>query len=230
MISWIILTRCRPLFLRLAIRCFISQKTDEPKELVVVCDGDVEALSDPLVSIIQKYGQVVTCVGRATIGEKRNIGKRVSKGEFVFFADDDDWYSPGRVAAQLPALRDGRAGVSVLQDSLSLDTESARYYSRIQDRVSDATIACTRRAFEEAGGFAHRDHGETEAFLGAALQGKPGLALDQNQGEYIYMRHRSNITDAGIVFQDFCYRPEGRPDFFPADAEAAYCAAAKKGG
>ena len=52
---------------------------------------------------------------RVTIGEKRSVAARAARGEVVLHWDDDDFFAPTRVSAQVEPIAAGEAAVSALQ-------------------------------------------------------------------------------------------------------------------
>ena len=87
-------------YLPQAIRCFLRQ--DYPNlELIVVDDG-----SDPVRDCVPEDERIryVRLDGKLKIGAKRNLACGLARGEFIVHWDDDDWYPPHRVSAQVGAL------------------------------------------------------------------------------------------------------------------------------
>lgn len=102
LVSCIMPTYNRRRFIRQAIRCFETQ--DYPNlELVIVDDG-----TDPIGDLLPKDPRIfhVRESNRMTIGAKRNLACEMSRGKFIVHWDDDDWYAPARVRAQVTALID----------------------------------------------------------------------------------------------------------------------------
>lgn len=106
-VSVVIPTRDRPEFVVRAVRSALVQ-TVPAIEVIVVIDGleaksqsTIQALSaikDPCLTV----ASVLSPVGAA---ETRNIGMRMSRGEFIALLDDDDEWSPHKLARQLAEAR-----------------------------------------------------------------------------------------------------------------------------
>lgn len=91
LVSCILPTCNRPIFLRQAIRCFLRQ-TYEQSELIVVDDGEppVEDLCSGLFRV-----HYLRLNQRTSLGEKLNIGIDHARGAIIQKWDDDDYYHPG---------------------------------------------------------------------------------------------------------------------------------------
>jgi glycosyltransferase involved in cell wall biosynthesis len=79
-------------------------------ELVVLDDGD-----DPVADLMPddpRVRYIRMDRPEPLLGRKRNLVNKAARGEFIVHWDDDDWYAPGRVAAQVAALGDPGAKVS----------------------------------------------------------------------------------------------------------------------
>jgi O-antigen biosynthesis protein len=92
---------CRA-FVPRAIRLF--QRQDYPRlNLIVVDDGDDSVADcmpdDPRIRYIRPDR-------RMTIGAKRNLACSEARGAIIAHWDDDDWYPPHRITAQVRALLD----------------------------------------------------------------------------------------------------------------------------
>lgn len=100
LVSCIMPTWNRRAFLPAAIRCFLDQ-TYEPRELVIVDDGDDRIgdliPDDPRIRYVEIPKKVST-------GAKRNLCCEATRGEIIVHADDDDWGAPTRIADQVERL------------------------------------------------------------------------------------------------------------------------------
>src|SRR5262249_28960974 len=99
-ISCIMPTRDRRSFVPLALRCFAAQDYPD-RELILVDDG-----ADPVADLAEGVPGVryVRVRGTRSIGAKRNLGFGAATGEIVAHWDDDDWYGPDRLTAQMAPL------------------------------------------------------------------------------------------------------------------------------
>jgi len=101
LVSCIMPTYNRRLFVPQAIRCFLRQ--DYPNlELLVVDDGP-----QPVADCIPESDRIryIRLDRKATVGAKRNLACEQARGEFIVHWDDDDWYPSDRVTRQISALR-----------------------------------------------------------------------------------------------------------------------------
>ncbi|MBC7917305.1 MAG: glycosyltransferase family 2 protein [Rhodoferax sp.] len=112
LISCLCVTRNRVAMLRRAVACFLSQ-TYEARELVILYESDdlatrhfVQTLSDPRILSLE-----VGASPRLTLGSLRNLALRACRGAYIAQWDDDDWYAPIRLEAQMFAMAStGRSG------------------------------------------------------------------------------------------------------------------------
>jgi glycosyltransferase involved in cell wall biosynthesis len=155
-------TADRRAFLPTAIACFLRQ--DYPAcQLVVVDDG-----LDPVADLMPPDARVTYLrLDRHTaLGTKRNIAAEAAAGDVLVHWDDDDWSSPGRVAAQVAAL-DG-ADVCGLDQVLwrrPRDGRAWQYrWSGRRPWVAGNTLAY-RRAVWRRTPFRPLDIGEDTAFV-----------------------------------------------------------------
>jgi glycosyltransferase involved in cell wall biosynthesis len=90
-------------FIRAAIQSFLDQ-TYEPRELVIVDDGDdrIEDLipDDPRIRYLGLDG-----THKLSTGYKRNVCCEAAKGEIICHFDDDDASMPTRIADQVERLQ-----------------------------------------------------------------------------------------------------------------------------
>ena len=77
-------------------------------EWIIIDDGPI-----PMSCLIDKYKfrekmaniEYIYLNVKRTIGQKRNIGKSIAKGEFIVHMDDDDWYGPNYVSSLVYCLK-----------------------------------------------------------------------------------------------------------------------------
>ena len=100
----------RPAFVRLAVEYFRRQ-TYPNLELVVVDDG-VRSVRQLIPN--EPQFRYVKLARRLPLGTKRNVAVQNARGPIVVHWDDDDWYSPDRVALQVSPILQDRADVTGL--------------------------------------------------------------------------------------------------------------------
>lgn len=80
----------------------IRRQVCKDYELIVVCD----ACSDDSAKVAAEYADTVIVVDYRNPGPARNAGLEASRGEWILFMDDDDWWLHEYVLTQL----DGHLG------------------------------------------------------------------------------------------------------------------------
>jgi predicted O-methyltransferase YrrM len=101
----------RPLFVPQAIRCFLAQEYPH-KELIIVDDGEQRIDLDLSGEASIRY---VPLDRRLSLGEKRNLAATLSTGEILAHWDDDDWYGPRYLSQLVKKLRhDGEGSLTGL--------------------------------------------------------------------------------------------------------------------
>lgn len=103
LVSVVIATRDRPQMVREAIDAVLAQDYAGPIEVILVFDQAEPdhslARSEPGLSVI-----VTTNAHSPGLAGARNTGIDASTGTFVAFCDDDDYWLPGKLTAQVAAL------------------------------------------------------------------------------------------------------------------------------
>jgi ADP-heptose:LPS heptosyltransferase/SAM-dependent methyltransferase len=118
LVSAIMPTANRRAFVPGAIGRFLAQDYDNA-ELIILDDGDDAvgdlAPADPRIRYIR-------APRFKTLGGKRNAAVEAAGGEIILHWDDDDWYAPGRIRAQVEALLQTGADLCGLDRPLFIDT------------------------------------------------------------------------------------------------------------
>lgn len=109
-VSVVIPTHNRPELLARALRCALSQ-SDAVLEVVVVDDGSTADTAAMLAATDDTRVRVLRHDVSRGLSAARNAGIAAARGEWVAFLDDDDLWAPGKLAAQLAALR-GQPGAN----------------------------------------------------------------------------------------------------------------------
>jgi hypothetical protein len=90
----------RRLFVPQAIRCFLAQ--DYPnKELIIVDDGEERVGPEASAADLIRY---VALDQRQSLGAKRNLAADLARGAILAHWDDDDWYGPHYLTRLVAAL------------------------------------------------------------------------------------------------------------------------------
>lgn len=138
-----------------AIRSVLDQDY-QPVECIVVDDGSTDASAD----IIAEHPVQYIHRAQGGPGAARNTGIRASRGELLAFLDQDDQWAPGKLTAQVDALRanPGVGYVLTLQES-RLDDGVARPSWITEEQLRDnaglfpGMLLATREAMEKVGPF-----------------------------------------------------------------------------
>lgn len=148
-----------------AIQSVLNQDY-QPLECIVVDDGS----SDASAEIIAKYPVKYIYQEQRGPGAARNTGVRASRGEMLAFLDQDDQWAPGKLTAQVDALRSnpGTGYVTTLQESrLNEGVERPSWITEAQMRSSfglfPGMLLATREAFDKVGPFREELHMSSDA-------------------------------------------------------------------
>ena len=115
------LTRNRREWLPKAIQYFQGQ-TYQNRELLILADGD--EVSDLVPN--DKRIRLIHLEGHPEIGEKRNLGCQLTRGDIIAHWDDDDYSAPERLADQIARLRE--TGKSVTGYHTMRFTDGAKWW------------------------------------------------------------------------------------------------------
>jgi len=100
MISLCTPTHNRRMFINTMIKCVMNQTYKGPIEWIIVDDGD-----DKIQDLVQDIPFVrYYAVEKMTIGAKRNLIHKYTKGDVLIYIDDDDYYPPQRIEHVLESL------------------------------------------------------------------------------------------------------------------------------
>jgi hypothetical protein len=167
---------------------------------------------------------------RATIGAKRNLACELARGEVVIQWDDDDWYSPRRIADQVADLIAGRAELTGIEQSWLLDLRTTAFWrldpERQEASIAGGTLAFLREVWSRCGGYPDDSLGEDVGFLRRAAECGASIVQMPNRGAYVYVRHAANSWRFDFPSQA---GPPGwsrqpLPPFVPGEDVASYWA------
>jgi glycosyltransferase involved in cell wall biosynthesis len=135
-----------------------------------------------------------------TIGAKRNLACRLAQGEIIAQWDDDDWYAPGRISAQVAPLLAGEADISGLAADVFFDLQRWAFWRctpelhrrLFVEDVHGGTLVFHRRVWEQLAQYANASLAEDATFLRAALRRGARLRRLPGQDLFIYLRHDRN--------------------------------------
>jgi glycosyltransferase involved in cell wall biosynthesis len=222
-------TRDRADFVLHAVRLF--QRQDYPsRELIIVDDGD-----DRLESQLPDDRRIryMRAARGESIGAKRNRACAAAQGAFVAQWDDDDWYGPSRLSAQLAPLLAGRADITGLVTPVFFDLQAWRFWGvtpQLHRRlfvadVHGGTLAFARHVWERLGRYPDASLAEDAAFLARARARGARLERVDGAGHFVYLRHGRNAwrftLGAHVDRSGWLTAPEPA---FPPDDRAFYAA------
>jgi glycosyltransferase involved in cell wall biosynthesis len=196
LVSCIMPTRDRLAFLLQSIRYF--QRQDYPERELIVVDDGIEDLGARLPD--DDRIRYVRAPRDSSIGAKRNEACRLARGAFIAHWDDDDWYGPGRLTAQLMPLVADDAEISGLRTDLFFDVARWEFWRCTPDLhrrlftgdVHGGTLVYQRRVWERLARYPDRSLAEDAAFLRRALHAGARLHRLSADGHFIYLRHGAN--------------------------------------
>jgi glycosyltransferase involved in cell wall biosynthesis len=113
-VSAVIPTRGRAELLRRAVRSTLAQTLQEI-EVVVVIDGADPETNILVEELAAQDSRVRGITLSSSIGgsDARNRGVDAARGEWIAFLDDDDEWLPGKLQAQLDAMKRSMASVAI---------------------------------------------------------------------------------------------------------------------
>ncbi len=175
-VSCIIPTRDRKDMVLRAIESALVQEAWDP-EVVVVDDGSKDGTREAVSACFPEV-KLISTAGLGP-GLARNEGARAATGQVLMFLDSDDIWLPLHVRSLMPCIKQGfqvAYGVTRTKDCLGggeffipEDGEgiSGQCFSSLARWcfMLPSSVAVTRKAFEDTGGFGRGDMGEDWAFF-----------------------------------------------------------------
>lgn len=122
------LNPARQEFIRAAVESALAQK-DVDLEVLVVHNGTPQERGELLGEHLASVRYVYTA--RGSVGHARNLGVQLAQGRYVAFLDDDDLWSPEKMAMQVRSLEENRDLDVVFTDTELFDEHGTRHPSYI---------------------------------------------------------------------------------------------------
>jgi hypothetical protein len=202
-VSCIMPTANRRRFVPEAIEQFLAQ--DYPaRELIILDDGEdsVEDLAPAHPAVRYVRGP-----RHRTLGAKRNAACELACGDIILHWDDDDWYAPHRIRAQVDALSRSGAELCGIDKVLFYDPRAPsaweyNYPPGGAPWVYGATL-CYRRDFWRAHRFPDVTVGEDNVFAGAARPGE--ICVMPDNRFFVALVHSANTSPKQV--RDPRWRP-----------------------
>lgn len=168
MVSCVMPTHRGAAVARVAIESFLLQDWYAAKKELIVLDNSEDASVGDMPAMA---GVRYRRVPRHSIGELRNIGAEMARGEVICNWDDDDWYAPTRLHDQLWRLARTRKMVTGWHDALYYVPGHAGELFRFLcagPPYAMGTSQCYWREWWRKHPFPHISSGEDGAFSDAA--------------------------------------------------------------
>jgi glycosyltransferase involved in cell wall biosynthesis len=223
LVSCIMPTRNRRDWMMQAIAYFHRQDYGE-RELLIVDDGDVDHGEELRGDLQIRYFHSAR---RLSIGAKRNRACELSRGALIVHWDDDDWYAPGRLRAQIAPLLAGQADITGLADPCFFQVDRWEFWTCSRELnlrlfvrdVHGGTLAFRRHVFEQLARYPDASLAEDAAFLNTAIARGARLKSLPGEGLFLYVRHGSNAWafSCGNYIDSRGWRRVGEPAFLAAD-------------
>lgn len=175
----------------------IAAQSWKDYELIVICDdcadNSYEIARDYAEDLPGEHGMIVEEVECGCAGQARNHGLALASGDWVLFADDDDWILHEYVFALL-ASQAGNHNEDIL--ACSFIWKGVGYYMPTQTDFNPAVWnKAWRREFIGDTRFSNRKYGDDADFTNAMLAKGPKIAFwDMPIYYYNYLRGGS-LTD-----------------------------------
>ena len=151
--------------IRRALDSVLGQ-TMPAQQVLVIDDGSTD---DTATLVAEEYKDIVTLVQQPNggVSSARNRGLRLAAGEYIAMLDADDWWAPGKLAAQVALLDDQTDVVATYTGLVNVFVDTGREEAadafpaeRLQSHIrlenpalAPSAMMVRRSALESAGGF-----------------------------------------------------------------------------
>ena len=223
LVSCIMVTCNRRDFVLQSIRYFQCQ--DYPaRELIILDDG-----TDNLCDQIPHDGRIryLRMAPGLSIGAKRNRGCELARGSIIAHWDDDDWYAPGRLSAQVAPILAGEADISGLNAGVFFDLLQWQFWTCTSDLhrrlfmqdVHGGTLVFRRGCWEQLARYPDCSLAEDAGFLEQAVHHGARLCRLANVSLFMYLRHAGNswAFDCGQYLDPHGWQRVVEPPLPPQD-------------
>lgn len=196
MISCIMPSRDRPEYVQQALYYFARQ--DYPHREMIVLYEKPEDLPGQMPD--SPNIRLVKTPLNGSIGEKRNRGCELARGELIAQWDDDDWYAPDRLSRQAAPIIAGKADISGLCNAGFYVVDSGQYWKcspelfarMFMEGVLGGTLVYRRTIWGGAVRYPDTSLREDADFMVLAQRHGARLLKIDGDGLYLYIRHGHN--------------------------------------
>jgi glycosyltransferase involved in cell wall biosynthesis len=179
-----------------AVLYFQHQNYPE-RELIILDDGLTDARNNVPCDPQIRY---VRLDQRLSVGAKRNLGCELARGKIIAQWDDDDWYAPTRLTAQVAPLLAESADVTGLTRIRFFDVDRWEFWSctpELHRRLFAFDVACgtlvyRRSLFDQLARYPNNSLAEDAAFLKAAIDRGARFQTMVSDELFLYVRHGAN--------------------------------------
>lgn len=201
LISCLTITRGRPDFLRRCLASF-DRQTWSRKELVVVVDrrGDLDWV-EPFFEE-HRRDDLRWAVPPAVehLGRLRNISVEMARGDYVAIWDDDDWYHPARLEAQVRAALEEDVDACWLQDALHYFKDSGELFVVRWPLGLPPSLLCRRASmprYTEVLDPEKGQKGSDTLLQRELLESRSNVLITESPFLYSYIFHGENVWPRG---------------------------------
>jgi glycosyltransferase involved in cell wall biosynthesis len=196
LVSCIMATRGRRDFVLQSVRYFLQQ--DYPARELLILDDDTQDLSSELSD--DPHIRYLRLPPGLSIGAKRNRGCELARGTFIAHWDDDDWYAPTRLSAQVVPLSSGTANICALSAGTFFDLDHWQFWKcgpelhrrMFVHNVHGGTLMFHRSLFDRGLRYPNLSLAEDAWFLHYAVQRGAQLHRISGDALFVYLRHRDS--------------------------------------
>jgi glycosyltransferase involved in cell wall biosynthesis len=200
LISCVCVSKNRPDFLKKAISYFQNQ-TYPHKELIIVHEVDNETAKEA-----DFHSDNITTIRTSpadnlTLGERRNLSVRASKGDYICVWDDDDWYHNKRLEIQMANLLKSMKPANILSRLILYDATYEQAYLS-SERTWEGSLLCRTDLFSDNIKYTHVNSGEDNDLV-VKLVKRDFVHSTYAPYLYTYIIHGNNTCDTDHFQQLF---------------------------
>uniref|UniRef100_A0A6C0HRP5 Glycosyltransferase 2-like domain-containing protein n=1 Tax=viral metagenome TaxID=1070528 RepID=A0A6C0HRP5_9ZZZZ len=180
------------------IKCIMNQSYKGPLEWIIVDDGDdkiYDLVKD--ISFVKYYP-----VDKMSIGEKRNLMHKYTKGEIIIYIDDDDYYPPQRIEHTIESLKSTLiCGSSIMYMYFTNLEKIYKFGPYGENHATAATFGFRRNLLNKTSYNNNDKTGEEKFFLK-----KWSIPLTQMDPKktILVIAHNSNTVDKNKILLTSC--------------------------